>query len=382
MANQQQSPLFSLPLEIREAIYAYVFPNDIAVHVSLKQGSVAITRCLAPVSRGFLDGSERFPEDVLGDIPRKAIWMRRVQSSWGPHWKCEENAQRPAGNRKDPTGQATEDSEAITAILVVCRKIFTETCRVLSGKVVFHVTELDTLVHLAENASVAHRPVSPYAALSADARSIKNLAITLRLPLSFFLALEEYLGDATSFNAGAQRQHYPVAEGDCSLVGTWMGVWPALAAGLLSLQTLRVSVDHDDKQSWSLVHERALLSQITSCISPAKCPSLKEVAIELPKLHPKYESRLRHFTKGSPQPPAFARLGRQFRPCLFFEETNAQGTIDVVYQADFPTLVEVVEMHLDRGTRAPLEEFEQWEKAERTMFENGEDPLDIIGIQL
>ena len=127
MDNQVDSPFFSLPLEIRDAIYAYLIPNNIAVHLSSRLGNVAITRCLAPVISGYLDGSERFPggdePTNSRDIPRKAIWMRRLRSSWGPHWKCEENVQRPAGEHKCPLSQATLDGEVITVLLVVCRKM-------------------------------------------------------------------------------------------------------------------------------------------------------------------------------------------------------------------------------------------------------------------
>ena len=57
------------------------------VHVVLSKGTLYCSTCVKPELHSDLDGSER---EVQGHTDSKQTWARRLQSSWGPHWRCEE----------------------------------------------------------------------------------------------------------------------------------------------------------------------------------------------------------------------------------------------------------------------------------------------------
>lgn len=119
MDTQEQSPLFSLPPEVRDAIYTYILPN--AIHIFLREGKVAASTCMEPEIAKFRTGRERMPreEELAGFRERSSqrVWARRLRSSWGPHWQCEEIVQRTAGHRKSDTGKM------VLKMLLVCRRM-------------------------------------------------------------------------------------------------------------------------------------------------------------------------------------------------------------------------------------------------------------------
>lgn len=118
MENQEQSHLLSVPLELRQAIYACIIPN--AVHVFLRKGRIAISMCIEPDIAGDLCGNERKPS--RGEL-RETIWARRLRSSWGPHWQCEEIAQRTAGYRSQASCDF-DPRETTVAFLFVCTRMY------------------------------------------------------------------------------------------------------------------------------------------------------------------------------------------------------------------------------------------------------------------
>ena len=93
-----KSSLLSLPAELRNEIYLYLVPDRI--HVRQEENIISLAACLTieldenyeenfhSPAANILGGSERRPSE--GDIER--VFMRRLQSTWGPHWKCEEAA--------------------------------------------------------------------------------------------------------------------------------------------------------------------------------------------------------------------------------------------------------------------------------------------------
>jgi hypothetical protein len=83
-ATLSQVGLFSLPLEIRRQIYGYVLPCS--VHVYLDQGFLRLSVCTEPCTSGG-DGSRRDASEPWGDGRSCPIWERRLQSTWGPHWR-------------------------------------------------------------------------------------------------------------------------------------------------------------------------------------------------------------------------------------------------------------------------------------------------------
>lgn len=104
MDAQSQSPFFRLALELRQVIYSHLLPD--AIDVFMQDDKVITSACVMPEQTWDLDGSERrTAQDSLEDfrwiqerqitkpLPKDHTWARRVRSTWGPHWRCEEVAQ-------------------------------------------------------------------------------------------------------------------------------------------------------------------------------------------------------------------------------------------------------------------------------------------------
>ncbi|OIW26328.1 hypothetical protein CONLIGDRAFT_646505 [Coniochaeta ligniaria NRRL 30616] len=375
MDTQEQSPFFSLPPEVRDAIYTYILPN--AIHVFLREGKVAISTCMDPEIAGFLTGRERIPSEEelvgFGERSSQTVWARRLRSSWGPHWQCEEIAQRTTGHRNSGGG------ESVMATLLVCRRMFLDISKVLVSDVVYHVTDLNTLDYLVQIPPTSEPQSSWYEALTTDARLIKKLDLTLRLPLSFFQTLADHMERLASSIEMMEVQQPSISASlssavDDSLLNVWIRVWPALASRLRQLQRLHVWVDHDDTKSWSLVDERSLLSYIATWISRDRIHCLEGVTFNLPKLHPRHENPGRHFTKDSPQPPPSIMITRRLRQCHFPVET-IPGIYQVADEPDFPVLFELVDATADTDQPMSLEEVEEME---RDMWQRGEDPNEFL----
>jgi hypothetical protein len=86
---QHESKLLSMPAEIRQAIYAQIFHGQ--THAFLSQGRIHLSVCLQPnLGDDRHDGRERVTTpDWRQDDPG---WARRLRSTWGVHWECEEAA--------------------------------------------------------------------------------------------------------------------------------------------------------------------------------------------------------------------------------------------------------------------------------------------------
>lgn len=95
--SQHASSFFAFPIELRRAVYAELF--DLAgQHIQYIVGGDGVHRfrltpCTAPTrsDEEERDGSERNPEKTL-PFASGPIYQRRLLSSWGPHWMCEELA--------------------------------------------------------------------------------------------------------------------------------------------------------------------------------------------------------------------------------------------------------------------------------------------------
>ncbi|OIW26320.1 hypothetical protein CONLIGDRAFT_683309 [Coniochaeta ligniaria NRRL 30616] len=374
METQEQSQLFRLPLEVRYAIYGYLVPN--AIHVFVRQGKLALSPCGEPEVSGDMRhlGYERKPvedQSISCARSREDIWVRRLQSSWGPHWQCEEEAQGTAH-------EATRD-ETTTTLLLVCRRMHIDIAQVLVSDVVFQVTDLETLEHLAQGTTGSEPVSSPYAALSHAMPSLRKLHITLRLSLPFFRALSIVATTSSSSDSINTPQalitpmHTSVTE--CDAVTSWLQVWPFLALRLQGLQSLNLWLDHDESASWSLVNERAILSSIVASMLPQSIARLG-VTVNLPMLHPRYENPERHYTKGSPPPPAFVVMNRRLRQDRFYEETGS-GVGSVTYEPDFPALLDLIDFTADPDS-GPLMTYEDVEELERESWSRGVNPENII----
>lgn len=118
---QPASRLFTSPLEIRRAIYIHLI-NTAGIHVvRTEQGILRLSACVGPDLYAGHTGDER-------DTPCRTRRGRRLASSWGPHWECEESVLRTMGELE---GIADDDGESQTqatwrtnaAILRVCKRM-------------------------------------------------------------------------------------------------------------------------------------------------------------------------------------------------------------------------------------------------------------------
>jgi hypothetical protein len=91
--SQPQSALLRLPAELRHEIYSYILPDDI--HILLQGEKCFMAACVErsnPWHSKWATGHEREPKGRNVDYRKKnAVFARRLQSTWGPHWVCEEN---------------------------------------------------------------------------------------------------------------------------------------------------------------------------------------------------------------------------------------------------------------------------------------------------
>jgi len=90
---QLSCKLLCTPLEIRQTIYAYLVPYG--VHVSVQRRTVILSACVQPLPNVSMYGYER--SGLSGTEPVDTpdpLLIRRLQSTWGPHWECEEVALR------------------------------------------------------------------------------------------------------------------------------------------------------------------------------------------------------------------------------------------------------------------------------------------------
>lgn len=150
---------------------------------------------------------------------------------------------------------------------------------------------------------------------------VKELSITLRLPRATY---QEFEAD----NEGASSSS--------SLVSSFSHTWSQLPLAInrmRRLKGLRIWLDHDEPFSWSLVNERAVLSSLALIDGRGL-----DISINLPRLHPKWETPDRHYTDDSaPLPLPIHRRYRQRE----HGELRSSGTIHYVYKPDFPELWDI-----------------------------------------
>jgi len=117
----------------------------------------------------------------------------------------------------------------------------------------FNITDLrtlDTLLEIQNNFASRPFPSIPLSFKSLLFPHIKKLDITLRLPLLFFEAVD-------GSGPGEEGSVTPVFEDELNL---WISL-PQRFLKFKGLQSLRIWLDHTDKVYWSVVNERAILSQ-------------------------------------------------------------------------------------------------------------------------
>ncbi|KAF1995305.1 hypothetical protein P154DRAFT_445728 [Amniculicola lignicola CBS 123094] len=306
--DRTKCPLLRVPVEIRLNIYDYLIPDHSQFHVHLEQDGATLSKCVNPNpiftnSSGdhLYTGRERRDRTSHTDH----VWARRLRSAWGPHWKCEEQ--------------------------------HCEILDLLARTTILHITDLETIHHLDyANISSFQNPL----------QHIRELSITLRLPLNFFLSLEE-----------PEDGRQELAR------STWCKLDKILHQ-LSELRALRLYLDHDGTDTWTLVNERKTLEPITRLANSKDLVIL----VTLPKLHPKYEKEDRHFTDSlSGDPFPIRRMQRQqYHGIPNRLDESGQERYKVEEILDFPILTEFLEFFYEYS-------IERCEAEERKMWARGDD---------
>lgn len=151
----------------------------------------------------------------------------------------------------------------------------------------FHVTDMRTLGALLAETELSPPPFSFEGSICPR---ITGLSIVLSQPLAFFRAIE------TISTPSYDHQDGPPP--DLQYVGD-VRVWPDLPSRLLvqlrGLGRLHIWLDHNGKENWSVVNERAILAPVEALTT--RSPEFQMVFI-LPKAHPWIEDPQRHYLSG------------------------------------------------------------------------------------
>ena len=190
----------------------------------------------------------------------------------------------------------------------------------------FHVGDLPTLNALLGHGEAAH---AAFRFEGSICPRITRLSITLSLPLAFFQAIEaaalasEDQGDVSPSNP---------EEDD---VSTWSRIASSLLVRFPKIRKLRVWLDHNGKDYWSVVNERAILASVETL--KTSNPGL-EVLCLLPKVHPGIEDPQRHYLSGREEEET-SSTGLDIHRVLrqrYRVVTTGAGTKYVTYVKDFP----------------------------------------------
>jgi hypothetical protein len=234
----------------------------------------------------------------------------------------------------------------------------------MARRTTFHITDLVTL---ASSMNLDFQRRAAFALAFSIVPLITNLSISLRLPLAFCKRWKlQSVGSCKALEAAKRWKLQSV--GSCKALEAETGAgsssespeviaWRDLSdvlAKLQKLRILRVRLDHDGQESWTVINERAIVSFLTPL---AILPGL-DTTLDLPKLHPKLETPERHFTDNSPPSPFPTNRILRHRS---FGEDNGRDELDVMHRAEFPFLWEYVgtSFGVDDITVAELEVHER-----------------------
>ncbi|KFY70986.1 hypothetical protein V499_08799 [Pseudogymnoascus sp. VKM F-103] len=356
-----------MPVEIRQAIYAQIFHGQ--THAFLWQGRIQLSACLQPnLGDDRHDGRERVTTTHWRrDDPG---WARRLRSTWGVHWECEEAAYRERTDLREHRRYHT----------------FLDACNVVVKTTAINVTDIDTLemLLLKPNELISDSNCA-WNLRDYISPRIRKLNIAFRLPLAFYEVLQKDEDEDLVLVVGPHTRAVSVG---CA---AWERLWPAICQ-LPQLRSLHIWLDHDDRPSWSFVNERvAMRPMIAALLARTQAHSEEEtmphmdVALNLPKLHPHYAKPDTHYFQESSS--SLFTIERRIRQRWHCQE-GPIGNLKVEHKADFPVLHELPDFIIeqDRCSRRvdgvtvqeediTLEEekmtLEEVERLETQLWENG-----------
>ncbi|KAF2494342.1 hypothetical protein BU16DRAFT_619469 [Lophium mytilinum] len=334
---QTNCRLLLAPYDIRRTIYFYLLPT--CNHVFLNEHDKL---CLSSCDESPIEDARPEKKRCTGCVgeaspalllppyeeyvtcePCKtwtSTWARRLRSSWGPHWKCEEDAKK--------SGCVT-----YSAMFLACKRLYIDVVEHLVKEATFSI-DLMTLRSFSQREALGlSGTFSASGYLGSAFSNIRELHITLRLSLDECQEIERLTADnfpdldyIPDLSIPSLKRLPPAVLK--SRVTAWLDVHTAITQ-LKELRRLQIWIDHDDKSSWSRVNERAILHPLESLLS---LPDLN-MCISLPKLHPLWENPYRHYVQDNTMFKMHRRL-RQSHHGREYED----GTFVVLEKQDFPIL--------------------------------------------
>ncbi|KAH8889459.1 hypothetical protein GQ53DRAFT_216336 [Thozetella sp. PMI_491] len=187
--NHSQSLFFTLPLELRNAIYILVLGiQRTELHLSRRDGKFQLSVCA---------GSDDDPEstrELEGADSGYSACAGRAMSQWGPHWKCEaymldsleQGSLRPCSSLRYP----------FWPIFQTCEQIFYECRSCISRSTTLHISDLETAnIFLRSSLNVLY--------------PVHTLRFTFFLPPEFYQAAQNAMGiegTDTLLEAGNEKE--------------------------------------------------------------------------------------------------------------------------------------------------------------------------------
>jgi len=226
---------------------------------------------------------------------------------------------------------------------------------------VVHVTDLHVLRDICAFSTDAVASQQMDELIFASASRTRVLALSLRLPLPVFEALD--------------GQHSePPSEETKALASLWSSIWPQVAL-MSDLRHVRVEIDHTDLSSWSVVNERRVLAPIASFIQATKI----SIMVVLPKLHPRYETQNRHFREEDTDSLSLCITRRVRQKCHAWRDYKGTWLITRSRYDTFPMTVFFTSEFPELN---PAEDYHELEQGELERWKRGEDPTDWVRSRL
>ncbi|KAH7067507.1 hypothetical protein BKA63DRAFT_607352 [Paraphoma chrysanthemicola] len=318
---QVQTKLFAAPTEIRHAIYRHLIPKRI--HLALRDASFRLSPCVQRADDDDPDCTSRTRYDGRHDMGKQTsepLYPYRLSSSWGEHWRCEENMHE---------ARESDDTLDVRALIRVCKLMFIDIAEMLADTVVFHINDMGSLEPMKywTNLEVPAADRSPSATsnfIGCTLPNVKNLEISLRIPPDRYNALENP-DEVTTFTIA------------------WNG-----------LQRL------SPPSTWSILNEKTLLSPFNRLNELLTL----NLTIVLSKLHPKHQTPERHFVDD--RTPMGVLIHRRYRQRWYGTEST-NGVSEVHHAPDFPILYELSDlwdMSMDEIEQLERDEW-KWSDPER-----------------
>ncbi|GAO17268.1 hypothetical protein UVI_02061140 [Ustilaginoidea virens] len=313
-ARRLSNHFFRLPIELRHHVYSYIVPSRVHVHLG-KRGTLCVSTCVNPASRG-----DRFCFDrrSTGD-PSAEVWGRRLNSSWGSHWRCEEVA---LASGLDPVDVGAHHHDSARALMSTCKQIYQDVAYLMAVHLAIHITDIATLDFLLDPANAAAGTTS------ASNLFARTFPLTRNLTLAFRLSPKVYQ-DIAALSSQPELSNGP------SPAHMWMRVWRK-TAGMASLRTLDITIDHGSKSSWSTLDEQAVLSTL---LPLASAPPRLALTIHVP--HSPASPAPGPRSEGRPDLiPILSRVERYARQ-RFFTEKRQDGSVGLVYEEDAQKMMDI-----------------------------------------